>query len=511
MMSTSTAVVYNKAIGEEAYPTYSLEEVLAQAAGGFHAIVKNGYSGNIMGKEINTPPLEPLKPGTLSKKVETKHANVEFTLNDPVITGLNTIKLESISEIDYKNNMEFSVSLDFSKLELSCDDYDREGTFKLLFKDRDLTKLDRSLTLTLSDVSLNLTFNLIVTDAGVEVKVAEKDDNFEIGKMVASVEDSLIFNTLSPLFKDFIASAVSKNVNDLIANFLTDKINAIGKKQEGIVAMLDDIYKNKQRQGLLVDSQGNELKPKILQDVGEVGQLPYPMFWDLPSVPVDKLDHMTIADVVETGKTGDLLMFQGVADGSKIIRRFTQSPYSHNLMIIKEDDLFDGKPVLIQATSSQHFDLMHEKRIHGIQLNDIEENLVEYNGEWGLGSTYKENPARVGFRRLSMDQRSEEEEKKLSKALVSFIRETNGIAYAENMSMYSLYVAGLAEIDLEELNGRTYYCASFVAQALMEYGIITDEFVSQQYGPRDFSMKYNTLPFVHETTSYGPEIVVDLQ
>lgn len=233
------------------------------------------------------------------------------------------------------------------------------------------------------------------------------------------------------------------------------------------------------------------------------------MFWEMQSVPVDKLEHMTIKDVLATGKTGDLLMCQGVASGAHRIRRFTQSPFSHSLMIVKEKDLFDGKAVSIQATSSCNFDLLRQEKIYGIQVNDIEENLLGYDARWGSKSKYAENPARVCFRRLSMEKRTNEEEKTLSAALVSFIRETNGITYAENMSMESLYVAGHEELDLEEKDGRTYYCASFVAQALMEYSVITDEFTSQQYGPRDFSMKYNCLPFGSDSTSYGPEFVVD--
>lgn len=63
-----------------------------------------------------------------------------------------------------------------------------------------MSKFDRSLSITLECVSLKLTFNLIISNDGVEVKVAEKDDNFEIGKMVSSVEDSAIFNVLSSSF-----------------------------------------------------------------------------------------------------------------------------------------------------------------------------------------------------------------------------------------------------------------------------------------------------------------------
>jgi len=59
------------------------------------------------------------------------------------------------------------------------------------------------------------------------------------------------------------------------------------------------------------------------------------------------------------------------------------------------------------------------------------------------------------------------------------------------MAMDLLYVTGLAESDLEEKNGRTYYCASFIVHALIKkYDIIKDDFLAHQYGPCDFSMMY---------------------
>ena len=62
--------------------------------------------------------------------------------------------------------------------------------------------------------------------------------------------------------------------------------------------------------------------------------------------------------------------------------------------------------------------------------------MLEYNlVKEGEGSKYVENPAVPDFRRLDMEQRKAIN--KFKDALVSFIiRETSGIADAENVSMY---------------------------------------------------------------------------
>ena len=71
---------------------------------------------------------------------------------------------------------------------------------------------------------------------------------------------------------------------------------------------LEDNYKQTQKQGLLVDSKGN----RILTGLGDAGRIAYPAFWEIPSVPVDKLYHMTTLDLLDTLKTGGLLKCQGI-------------------------------------------------------------------------------------------------------------------------------------------------------------------------------------------------------
>lgn len=491
----------NEEVPSDAYTHHSLEEVLATAAGGFHALVKSGYP------KMKIPPLDPLKLPTLSETIGENNSHIDATinLNEPVLKGLDTIKLARAPEVDFEAKKIY-ISLAFSKLELSCEDYDREATYKILFKDRDISKLDRTLTVTLTDVTMKLSFNLGFTHAGPVISVNEAEELFEIGKLKTDLESSLLFNLVAPMFKRFIGKFASAKLQDVIGSFLTEKLQAICVAQAKNVKMLEGLYKTKQKQGLLVDADGNKLKPRILQGFNDVGQLSYPMFWDVPRVPVDKLGHMSIADVIATGKTGDLICFQTVAPGSFTIRRFTQSPFSHVTMIIKEPDLFDGKAVMIQATSSEHYDLIQKKNIKGIQVNHIDDFLNEYNGDFVGNPKYPYDAVAV-FRRLNCDVRSDE--KKFTDALVNFMKETNGTPYAEHMSMNELYAAGVMEIDIEEKTGKTFYCASYIAEACIRYGIITDKFANHQYGPRDFSMKYNTLPFANDSWSYGPETVVD--
>lgn len=495
---------------DQVYPRKSLEELIAKAASGFHNIVKNGIP------DRNIRPLDPLQLGTLTRNIKRDKIDVTLTLNNPVLEGLDTVKLVSteVPELFQSEGVLINLSIKFEELVLSCDSYDREGSFKLLFKDRDISKIDRTLTVSLSDVTKDFSFKLRIQDGVPKVEAMQTDaqEQMTIGKVKTSVDDSYLFKSfLLSFFKESIAKALSSNLDNLVASTLTDRLRNEAEKFEPSVKALEGLYKQKQKQGLLVDSEGNELKPRILTGLGDVGQVAYPAFWEMPGVPMDKLDHMTTNELVKTLKTGDLLMFQGVAPGANMIRRYTQSPFSHTLMFIKEDDFFGGKPVVFQGARAVYFDLFRQEEGNGLQVNPVKHMLDTYNTVWGLGSEHAENPARVCFRSINMEPRSEEEEKVYKEALYSFLRETNGIPYTEGMSMIELWAKGVMEIDLtEKQNERTFYCASYVAEAMMKYGIITDEFKHEQYSPRDFSMKYDVLPFTSDSTSYGPEIVVDI-
>lgn len=150
-------------------------------------------------------------------------------------------------------------------------------------------------------------------------------------------------------------------------------------------------------------------------------------------------------------------------------------------------------------------DILTNTRVNGgLMVTDIKDYLEDYKEECITGMP--DDPSKLVFRSFTRENRSEEDEKKFSKALIDFIKETNGIPYAQDWDMMPLFLLGLAGAELEEENdGKTFYCASYMAEAMIKWGVIKDTFLSQQYSPRDFSQKYDTLPFVDSATSYGPE------
>jgi len=483
------------------YKTHTLEEVLNEAASKFHAIVKHG----IPAKKI--PPLDPFNIGTISLPLKNNKVDVTLTLNDAVIKGLDTISLTSKPVVDFKE-LSVGISFNIKELQLYTEDYDREGSFTLLFK-KDISKYDRELTVTLSDVDLKLTLDLDFTDLYKPVlNVVPDASKLEIGNIKTDLKDSFFYHLIEPFLKNYIVSAISSNVKGIMETHLTEKLQEVAVAQKQWVDDFNRIYKLRAKTDLLVDAEGNELKPVFLEGLEGVGQFAIPMFWEVVKPPKDKMEHISMEKIIETGKTGDLILCSGTVPAAKLIRRWTQSPFSHVIMIVKEPELCDGKTVMIQATSSEHLNLLTNKRVTGLQINDIKTFMVEFKEEFVTGN---DDPSCLVFRSLTSEKGSEEDKKKSSKALIDFIKETDSIPYSEDWGMIPLFILGLTGAELEEKNdGKTFYCASYVAEAMIKWGLIEDTFLSQQYSPRDFSQKYDTLPFVDSATSFGPEKLVDI-
>mmetsp|Transcript_28041 Transcript_28041/g.42420 ORF Transcript_28041/g.42420 Transcript_28041/m.42420 type:complete len:526 (+) Transcript_28041:70-1647(+) len=490
----------NIAADENPYELHTLEDVLDEVATKFQEVIKNGYPE----KEI--PVLDPLYlDNSVSFPLQNDKVDITFTLNDASLSGLGSISLSSTPTVDFKETT-IGLSFTIKELQVSSEDYDREGTIKPLFLKYDASKFDRALTITLTDIGLNLSLDLDFGDIENPKLMIKEESSIEMRKFKTILEDSFVFNLISPLLKGVIAKALNGLMKKYLEPILSETFQSACQKQMNTVKVLEKIYKERQRQGLLLDKDGNPMKPQVLNGLEGVGQLPLPMFWKVTSVPVDKLDSLDWDEIVKTAKTGDLILCSGIAPGSLTIRRFTQSPYSHVIMFVKEDKILDGKTVVVQASGSTQFDLIANKLQGGCTVADPHAWFEWYNGK------HISKGAVVTFRRLKADgNRSEEEHGKWVDTLEKFIQDTNGIAYAEGAGMEPLYIMGLVQIDLDKqegtTEGRTYYCASYVAQLLMEFGIIERKFMSHQYSPRDFSQKYDTLPFIG-SFDYGPECLV---
>ena len=429
-IAPSSSHLYETAAPEEStsinpYKIHTLEEVLKEAASKFNAIVKHGIPAK------NIPPLDPFNLGTISLPLKNDQLDLTFTLNDAVIKGFESISLTSKPVVNFK---EFTVGFLFNikELQLSTEDYDREGTFTLIFE-RDISKFDRELTVTLSDIDVNLTLDLDCTDIYKPVLTVKPEaSKLEIGNIKTDLEDSFIYDLIEPFLKNYVISAISSNVKGIMETYVTEKIQEVAAVQTQWVEDFNRMYKLRKKTDLLVNAEGNKLKPVVLKGLGGIGQFAIPMFWEVVKPPIDKLDCISVDDIIENDKTGDLILCMGIAPGSLMIRRWTQSPYSHVTMIVKEPNFCDGKTVMIQATSSDHFNLLQNKRTKGIMTNDIKDFLEDYKASWITG---RDDPACICYHPLTRKKGSEEEEKKMRDGLIAWIKETDGIPFAEDWGM----------------------------------------------------------------------------
>ena len=115
------------------YPRKSLEQqVITQIANGFHHIVEN------VNTDLNSRHLDPFQMQTFTRNIKADKVDLTLNLEDPVLKGLDTNKLASAKVPEFFKNegVPINLSLEFTELVLSPNSYDREDSFKLLFKDR---------------------------------------------------------------------------------------------------------------------------------------------------------------------------------------------------------------------------------------------------------------------------------------------------------------------------------------------------------------------------------------
>jgi len=425
-------------------------------------------------------------------------------MEEPTLSGLTSIKVDKpLVDLAEKK---VDLSIGFDELVFHTNDYDREAK---VFFTRKVT--DKELIATLKDVSFGISLDLDFTVDGPVAKVKSATDILDDGKIDLNLDIPKFLEIFVPIVKGLVKDKVVDLIDEPLSTLITEKLQELYSDEKEIVDMLSELYKMKKAQGPEKDENGNPLKPDVLKGFDGVGQVAFPTFWKIPAIKVDELEHLTIDEVVANAKTGDLIMYAGVADGSYKIRQYTQSPFSHVSMIVKEPGFCEGKPVQIQAANAFHYNVLDDADANGIQVNDIVMNHADYKRNWYDG---KEDKVVVAYRSFSME-RSEEEQKKYSENLIKFIKERNGIPYAEGTDMNTLFLMGIIGIDLGEDSGtdedKTYYCASFIADACMAYGMITDDFKHQQYSPRDFAEMYNTLPYMSPAYSHGPECVIDFE
>jgi len=468
--------------------TTSLHDFFTEHLNLLARVICKGYQS----PSLKLPILDPLKiEREIAGEIDSNNTQLQISFNHPTLSGLASLKPDTQVRLSLSERT-ITVRLVFDKLILSSDNFQLKGNSTPLLFTHQLDA-NGQFSVSAHNVSLQLTIALNIFEQRPHLDF--QSANGEIKNLDFHIEDSFLQSKLLPFFKSKIEKLTAERVGRLVCYYLNDKFQQVCQHQTMLMLKLAELYQLKQRQ-----TQPGETPytPRLLQGLDGVGQLPIPMFWQIPCIDPNNAAHIALNELVEQAETGDLILFAGSHPSSLRIRRFTQSRYSHVVIVIKEPEFNDGKPCVWQATSSEHAGVLRQNEIKaGIQLNDLKSMLADYYAEdEGAVISYRKAIHTDTSRAIMRDNWPE---------VRKLILAHDGKPYTNDMD--GLYIMGLMEID--NPNKEDFFCAGLVAQTLMDMALLDAMFVQYQYAPRDFSELQTSLPLAQPPMHYDSETIID--
>lgn len=474
-----------------------LEALVGRGLERLRGVIAEGYQGEV----LSLPVLDPYqnsrhltKSFSYSSWLGLLRGSFELALNQPRIEGLASLSVSELPRVHLKERS-LSVTLAFQRLKMSSDEFSLRGDHRVLFFPGRVVR-EGGLVMSARSVALRLSFAIGVEGEVPVVSAAES--RCTIGSIELDIESFVLLDRLLPLFRSTIEGQISERMGAALEGVLNEKLRGLAASQHDLVARMGRLIELKRAQGFDVDGDGTPERPRVLEGFGEVGQLPLPLFWQLPAVDVEGSPHISLDRLLAEARTGDVLLCSGSHASSKGIRRATQSCFSHVLMVVREAEIGGGRPCVFQAITSDYRSVLRNgERGAGLQLNYLDEALDDYRAE--------DDGAVICWRRLEREPREESVEREGWERLRAFIGEVDGAPYTDDME--GLYIMGLLEID--NPGEAEYFCAGLVAESLMLLGLLKRSFHQYQYAPRDFSERQQVLPFSDPRTRFAEEVVVD--
>jgi len=207
------------------------------------------------------------------------------------------------------------------------------------------------------------------------------------------------------------------------------------------------------------------------------------------------MEKVPFNDLAPTMQFGDLVLFNGKYEGSKVIEFFSRCEWSHVGMVVRLEGY--EQPLIWEATSLTNIpDVIYHDNKTGVKLVDLRDRLAHY------GDDLKEyETADFAYRRL--DATRTDEMMKIFKELIP--------------SMHAIPDPGFWEMTWDVIKGRffniavdlnKYFCSELVAETYLKLGLLDSKRVVNSYMPVDFSDK-KILDMIN--ASLGEEILIDIQ
>jgi len=196
------------------------------------------------------------------------------------------------------------------------------------------------------------------------------------------------------------------------------------------------------------------------------------------------------AEIEPRLRTGDMFLFHGASQRSRVIEGVTHSRFSHVGMIVRADP---AKPPLLWHSDPRAVtDDSAEDRPHpGAQLNDLAAAMAVMTSP-GYGDT-------PYLRQLIAERRAEMDE--IALRAVGAMDDTSFPSLLKILKEWALGKLHIAT------SGRRMDCAEVVAATYQRMGLLAPEPPANAYAPNDFSARHEKLKLLGGA-ALGPQLQV---
>ena len=181
---------------------------------------------------------------------------------------------------------------------------------------------------------------------------------------------------------------------------------------------------------------------------------------------------ITLAEALETTRTGDLWIFRGRSTADRAIRLGTNSPVNHVGMTVALEDL---PPLLWHAELGRSLpDLWSGDRHRGVQLHDARDAIMLWANRYGQ---------RAWLRQLETPVTRSMED-----AVLRTIARLDGTPFPSTVRLASRWLSGRVPLSRKRSDAglETAYCAEVIALTYQEMGLLPADHRPNSYDPGSF-------------------------
>lgn len=212
------------------------------------------------------------------------------------------------------------------------------------------------------------------------------------------------------------------------------------------------------------------------------------------------MEHNTVFydEIKDTLKTGDLILFHGMAISSKIDELLTESEWSHIGMVIRPEDIgINASERLLLWESNTLVNLqdveLNESKI-GPMLVDLQQRLITDVQD------KKDNKFKIRYNTCDIT-------KEMLEKLKLFIKEVHSDTFPKtDLDLRTELFEGRI-LDKAVYNG-DYFCSKLIADTYIHINLLTTKYPPNSYEPKDFSSASTLLFIKRGTLLEGPLIDV---